>query len=101
MAALHPHPLERIVDPQGRPYFLWDMDMTLAEFMAALRVDSDARLPLLGKLLREARPDDVFHFISLQQLADELPGIAPFLGRQRAMWEWLVEEWRRLGHVRP
>ena len=99
MPALHPKSPEHIVDQQGRPYFLWDMDMTLVDFLIALRRDPAVRPMLLAKMLREARPDDALQFVGLQELADEMPALAPFLGRHRDMWVWLVGEWRRQGHV--
>jgi hypothetical protein len=34
---LAPTPPDRLVDPQGRPYVLWDVDMTLAEFVMLSR----------------------------------------------------------------
>jgi hypothetical protein len=34
---LAPTPRERLVDAHGRPYFLWDVDMTLDEFERALQ----------------------------------------------------------------
>jgi len=34
---LNPTPPERLVDPQGRPYFLWDVDITLEEFQRGLQ----------------------------------------------------------------
>jgi len=37
---LAPTPYDRMVDRQGRPYFLWDVEMTLEEFERSLR-DSD------------------------------------------------------------
>ena len=33
---LSPTPPEKMVDTQGRPYFLWDCDMTLDEFRQGL-----------------------------------------------------------------
>lgn len=35
-SALNPTPPDRLVDQHGRPYFLWDMDITLADFQARL-----------------------------------------------------------------
>jgi hypothetical protein len=86
---------DRLVDGRGRPYFLWDEDMTLDEFRARLR-DSDAavRAYFLGKLMRQAKPDDVFAFVSLREVQEQLPAVEPYLGRSRPFWLWLLERWR-------
>lgn len=48
-------------DPNGRPYFFWDEDVSVAELRAALEPGGDdyTRLRLPGRLLREARDVDV------------------------------------------
>jgi hypothetical protein len=58
---LNPTPPEHLVDADGQPYFLSDGQMTLDEFRAGLRdPDPDVRAYLTGKLMRQAKPDDVF-----------------------------------------
>ena len=52
-----------LVDADGRPYFLWDCDLKLDEFRERLAdPDPDVRAYHLGKLMRQAKPDDVFTF---------------------------------------
>jgi hypothetical protein len=34
---LNPTPKDKLLDSQGRPYFLWDCDMTLEEFQRGLQ----------------------------------------------------------------
>ena len=64
---LAPTPRDRMVDQQGRPYFLWDVEMTLNEFERSLHdADTAARSYLVGKLMRQATPDDVLQFVSPQ-----------------------------------
>jgi hypothetical protein len=63
---LNPTPRERMVDAQGRPYFLWDCDLDLETFQERLRdPDPAVRAYFIGKLMRQAKPDDVFQFVSL------------------------------------
>jgi hypothetical protein len=94
MSALAPTPAERIVDDKGRPYFLWDDDLTLEDFRARL-CDSDpaVRAYFIGKLMRQAKPDDVFSFVSLKQVEDHLELVKPYLGRKREFWLWVLERW--------
>jgi hypothetical protein len=87
-------PPERLTDHRGRPYFLWDDELTLDDFRARL-VDPDAALRayFLGKLMRQAKPDDVFQFVSLAQVREQLAAVRPYLGKTRPFWEWLLEQW--------
>lgn len=98
---LAPTPPHALSDAQGRPYFAWDEDIDLAEFLARLRddPDHDVRDYTLGKLLRQAKPDDVLTFVSPQEIADAWTRAAPYVGQRRAFWEWLLETWERLGRV--
>lgn len=98
---LAPTPAERLLDPQGRPYFLWDVDMTLVEFQRRLECsDPPVRASLIGKMMRQAKPDDALQFISAQEIADLFPMLEQYLGKTREFWSWLLEEWERRGIVR-
>jgi hypothetical protein len=98
---LAPTPREQLVDPQGRPYFLWDVDMTLDEFERALRDEpTPARSYLIGKLMRQAKPDDALQYVSAQEMADLWPSIERHLGKTRPFWTWLLEQWERCGFIK-
>ncbi|MEA2162047.1 MAG: hypothetical protein QOK37_174 [Thermoanaerobaculia bacterium] len=90
-----------MVDAQGRPYFLWDVDMTLDELKRLLREgDPATRAYLTGKMMRQAKPDDALQFVSPQEIADRWPSLEKYLGKTHAFWSWLIEEWKRNGMVR-
>ncbi len=87
-------PPDSMVDPAGRPYFLWDQDLTLDEFRHSIRHDGpEVRAWLIGKMMREAKPDDVFEFVTLAEIAEAWPELQPHLGRSRAFWTWILGEW--------
>ncbi len=93
-------PAERLTDPQGRPYFLWDCDMTLAQFQQRLQDgDPEVRAYLVGKLMRQAKPDDVFLFVRPRVIRELWPRLRPYLGRTREFWTWLFETWEHQGSV--
>lgn len=76
-----------IVDGRGRPYFLWDVDMTLDEFRRSLRdPDPEVRAYLIGKLLRQARPDDVARFVTEEEVRAIWPLAERYAGRVREFW---------------
>jgi hypothetical protein len=98
MKALNPTPIERLLDHQGRPYFLWDLDMTLDTFRARLRdPDAAVRAFLVAKLMRQAKPDDVFAFVTLKQIRELWPQVQPYLGDRRPFWTWLLDAWEGRG----
>lgn len=84
----------------ARPYFFWDRRITVAELRDAIAsTDHPEHLDLLAHLLREARPDEVWQYVTPQQVAAEWPRLAPRLGRRRDFWSWVIESWRRLGFL--
>jgi hypothetical protein len=94
MARLVPTPPDRLVDGAGRPYFLWDSDMTLDEFVHRLAAaERPGRAYLVGKLMRQARPDDVFTFVTADEIVELWNEVERYLGRTRPFWRWLLEYW--------
>ncbi len=94
MSVLNPTRKDLLTDEQGRPYFLWDVDLTLESFRVNLRSGSRAeRAYLVGKLMRQAKPDDVFEFVTLAEVRDLWPDLVGYLGRTREFWTWLLEAW--------
>ena len=88
---LNQTPASRLVDAQGQPYFVWDQPMTLSEFVRGLEShDKAIRAGFVARLMRDARPDDVFQFLDRAQIVAVWPDVAPQLGRQRAFWTWLL-----------
>ena len=99
---LNPTPTNSLVDTFGRPYFLWDNGMTLAEFEARLvGADTELSAYLAGKVLRQAKPDDALRFVSLATLDARWSEIERYLGDKREFWAWLLGYWKAHSGVRP
>lgn len=93
-------PPERLTDAQGRPYFLWDCDLTLEQFRERLEdPDPEVRAYLVGKLMRQAKPDDVFLFVEPDTIRELWPRLLRYLGRTREFWKWLLDTWEAQGRV--
>lgn len=43
--------------------------------------------------MRQAKPDDVFTFVSAEDIADLWPDLERYLGRTRPFWRWLLGYW--------
>ena len=86
-AECEPTPDSDLVDREGRPYFLWDVDMTLEQFLQGLSdPDPEVRAYLAGKLMRQSRVADVGRFISVDDARAMWPRISRYLGRTREAW---------------
>jgi hypothetical protein len=57
--------------------------------------DPDVRAYFIGKLMRQAKPDDVFTFVSLATIREHWDRLSRHLGRQRDFWTWLLATWER------
>lgn len=85
-------------DSNARPYFLWDERTTVGEFRRALAdAQDDEKARLLGKLLREARDEDVWAFTTVSEVRRLFAKIDRYLGRRRAFWRYLLDAWQRHG----
>lgn len=93
-------PEECLTDAQNRPYFLWDCDLTLDEFRRRLEdPDPEVRAYLVGKLMRQAKPDDVFLFVRPRTIRELWPQLNRYLGQTRAFWTWLFDTWEAQGRA--
>lgn len=100
MSTLAPTPAERLTDALGRPYFLWDDEMSLESFREKLRdPDPEVRAYFIGKLMRQAKPDDVFSFVTVREIETEWARIERYLGKTREFWRWLLDRWSLPLHV--
>lgn len=85
-------------DPDARPYFLWDEEVTYRELRAKLHdPDLDERALWMARVMREARYQDVWRLLRLADVLAVLPRIRRHLGRSRTFWDWLIEGWRTDG----
>jgi len=73
---LNPTPPNSIVDASGRPYFLWDCDMTLQQFES------------------ELSSDDALQHVSLAPLSSRWSEIERHLGDEREFWAWILDAWK-------
>ena len=89
-----------LTDPNTRPWFLWDEDVSVSELRAILGDEAHPRwVELAAKVMREARDDEVWVFLRLARVAARYSEIRPRLGRRRAFWDDLLEGWRGDGLV--
>jgi hypothetical protein len=75
--------------------------MSLAEFIERLGdPDPEVRGYFVGKLMRQAKPDDVLAFVSMREIDELWSWLERYLGKSRPFWTWLVGWWREHRHGR-
>lgn len=85
-----------------RPYFLWSEGekLTDEELREKLRSsDPKERALWTGRVLREARFNDVWKYVSLQQLLADWSLVERHLGRRRSFWQFTLNQWHTLGLI--
>ena len=80
--------------------FAWDRPETAASLRAKLAGESSpAWLRTAAWLMREARVEQVWQFLTLREIADRFPQLSPMLGSRRPLWEYLLHAARELGRI--
>ncbi len=80
--------------------FAWDRPETADSLREKLAVAEPAEwLRLSAWILREARVEEVWQFLTLPQIAAAFPRLAPMLGRRRRLWDYLLRAARELGRL--
>ena len=86
--------------PDTQPYFVWDQPITVAELRARLsQGDSEERVRWAARILRDARFDDVWRFLEVDEVVRLWPALAPRLGRRLSFWTWILDRWRADGLI--
>jgi hypothetical protein len=89
-----------LTDPDAQPYFIWDHEITYRQLREKLQSsDPDERALWMARVMREARYQDVFQLLQLDDVLALFPHIERHLGRMRAFWIWLIEGWRADGLI--
>ncbi|OGQ09694.1 MAG: hypothetical protein A2138_09550 [Deltaproteobacteria bacterium RBG_16_71_12] len=91
-AVLAPTPHDQLLDAEGRPYFLWDCDVTLDQLRRFLgSADRAERAYWTAKVMRQAKPDDALVLIPPAAMKEQWALIERYLGTTRPMWAWLLD----------
>ena len=80
--------------------FAWDRPETATTLRERLTAATGTDwLRTAAWLMREARVDQVWQFLTLQQVAEHFPKLSPMLGRRRPVWEHLIRVAHELGRL--
>ena len=80
--------------------FAWDRPETAESLHSRLATSSGAEwLRTAAWLMREARVEQVWQFLTLRQVADNFAQLSHMLGRRRPVWEYLLLSAHELGRL--
>jgi hypothetical protein len=86
--------------PSKNLTFAWDRPETEESLRIRLaEADPLEWRRLAAWIMREARVSEVWHFLTLRQIADAFPLLAPQLGRNRRLWTYLLRAAHELGRL--
>lgn len=78
----------------------WDRPETAESLRRRLaEVSGDDWLRTVAWLMREARVEEVWRYVSLEQVAERFEDLCPLLGRRRAVWEHLLRAAHELERI--
>lgn len=80
--------------------FAWDRPETAASLRVRLgSATATEWLRTAAWLMREARVEQVWQFLTLRQVAEHFPQLSPMLGHRRPVWEHLLRAAHELGRI--
>jgi len=83
-----------------RPNFLWDEPLTRDDLKKLLAGrNEEERVYYAAKILREARFEEVWDYLSPTFLAAHWERLRRRLGRKKRFWEFLYATWRDHGLI--
>lgn len=82
----------------SRPSFLWDYDLTEMEMREVLQGPQQKRLWLVGKILEHAHWDEVWYYLSLEQIKEDLPKVR-ITAKTKAHWEFTLNTWSQMSET--
>ena len=83
-----------------RPNFLWDEPLTRDDLKKLLAGrNEEERVYYAAKILREARFEEVWDYLSPSFLAAHWEKLRQRLGRKKRFWEFLYATWRNHGLI--
>jgi hypothetical protein len=85
---------------KDKPDFLWDEPLTRDDLKKLLDGrNEDERLYYTAKILREARFEEVWDYVSPMFLASHWEKLRRRLGRKKRFWEFFYTTWREHGLI--
>lgn len=86
--------------PADKLDFAWDRVESKESLRQKLADESSSTWPNTAAwLLREARTEQVWDFLTLQQIQKHFSKIQPLLGRRKELWEYLLRTAHELGKL--
>ena len=82
------------------PYFCWDRPLSVDDIKRKLKEGPSREwVQMTSLIMREAKFEDVWHFLSPLEVQARLNELLPFLGRKKHFWQYILRRWNELGII--
>ena len=86
--------------PDDNLDFAWDRPETAKSLQGRLAHETGQKwLHTAAWVMREARTEEVWDFLSLQEIGERFAELKPHLGRRLPVWESLLKAAHELGRI--
>lgn len=83
------------------PYICWDRNWTVGDIRGRLAgLGWPEKADLAAWIMREAKFQDVWVFLTPEEVGSHISLLLPKLGRRRELWEYIVRTWYDLGKLK-
>lgn len=81
-------------EPQKKPSFLWDYDLTETQVREILSGSLEKRKWLVARILEHAKFNEVWKFLTIQDIRRDLPSLR-LPQKIKEHWEYTMKRWGR------
>ncbi len=83
------------------PYFCWDRSWSVGEIRGRLSGQAwPEKADLAAWIMREAKFEDVWTYLTPEEVGSHISALVPMLGRRRELWEYIVRTWYDMGKLK-
>ncbi len=81
-------------DEDGIPYFMWDERLSAGRIRNELSTaPKPRRIELMAKIMRDARLEDVWKFMTISDIVEHRDELFARLGWHKGLWVFLYNRW--------
>ena len=90
--------MDRLTQPDQRPYFFWDYEITDEEIRRILRdgIPSE-KAWVISRILEYAKWDDIWRYLTLADIRENFADLHFRRSQDRELWAYALDRWMRHG----
>jgi len=90
--------MDRSTQPNQRPYFFWDYQISDEEIRRILRDGTPSEKAwVISRILEYAKWDDIWRYLTLADIRDNFANLRFRRPQDRELWAYALDRWTRRG----